>query len=54
MFNRRMEELIGVPAAEALGRLPSEIRSPDVVGNSDRHHRAGGGDRQAARRASSI
>ncbi len=39
MFNRRMEELIGVPAEEALGRMPSEIRSPDVVGNSDRHHR---------------
>ena len=39
MFNRRMEELIGVPAAEALGRLPAEIRPPDVVGNSDRHHR---------------
>ena len=39
MFNRRMEELIGVPAAEALGRLPGEIRSPDIVGNSDRHHR---------------
>jgi PAS domain S-box-containing protein len=39
MFNRRMEELIGVPAEEALGRMPGEIRSPDVVGNSDRHHR---------------
>jgi PAS domain S-box-containing protein len=39
MFNRRMEELVGVPAEEALGRMPSEIRSPDVVGNSDRHHR---------------
>ena len=39
MFNRRMEELIGVPAAEALGQMPSDIRSPDVVGNSDRHHR---------------
>ena len=54
MFNRRMEELIGVPAAEALGRMPREIRSPDVVGNSDRHHRSGGGDGQAARRASST
>ena len=40
MFNRRMEELIGVPAADALGRTPSEIRPPDVVGNSDQHHRS--------------
>ena len=39
MFNRRMEELIGVPASEALGGFPASIRSPDVVGNSDRHHR---------------
>ena len=39
MFNRRMEEMLGVPAADALGRTPGEIRSSDVVGNSDRHHR---------------
>ncbi len=38
MFNRRMEELIGVPASEALGRLPSEIRPAEIVGNSDKHH----------------
>ncbi len=39
MFNRRMEELIGVPAAEALGRMPEDIR-PGEVGNSDKHHRS--------------
>ena len=38
MYNRRMEELIGVPAAEALGKRPSEIRLPEIVGDSDRHH----------------
>ncbi len=40
MFNRRMEEMIGVPAADALGRLPAEVRPPEVVGESDAHHRA--------------
>ena len=40
MFNRRMEELIGVPAADALGRMASDIRPPDLVGNSDLHHRS--------------
>jgi PAS domain S-box-containing protein len=39
MFNRRMEELIGVPASEALGRTPSEIRTPEMIGGSDLHHR---------------
>ncbi|HEY8141251.1 MAG TPA: PAS domain S-box protein, partial [Kofleriaceae bacterium] len=39
MFNRRMEELIGVPASEALGKTPTDIR-PDEVGNSDKHHRS--------------
>jgi PAS domain S-box-containing protein len=38
MFNRRMEEMIGVPAATALGRLPIEIRPPDVVAESDTLH----------------
>ena len=48
MFNRRMEELIGVPAEEALGKTPA--------GNPSRRRRqqrqaspVGGGDRQAAR-----
>ena len=40
MFNRRMEEMIGVPAADALGRLPAEVRPPEVVGESDTYHRA--------------
>ena len=40
MFNRRMEELIGVPAARALGKLPGEIRSAEIIGNSDKHHRS--------------
>ena len=35
MFNRRMEEMIGVPAETALGRLPTEVRPPEVVGESD-------------------
>ncbi|WP_297977388.1 PAS domain S-box protein, partial [uncultured Amaricoccus sp.] len=39
MFNRRMEELIGVPAEAALGRMPGEVHPPDVMGQSDRHHR---------------
>ncbi|MFO1208284.1 MAG: PAS domain S-box protein [Amaricoccus sp.] len=39
MFNRRMEQLIGVPAEAALGRLPAEVRPPEVVGESDLHHR---------------
>ena len=39
MFNRRMEELIGVPAEEALGKTPAEIRPADV-GDSDKHHRS--------------
>ncbi len=39
MFNRRMEELIGVPASEALGKTPMDIRPADV-GNSDKHHRS--------------
>jgi PAS domain S-box-containing protein len=40
MFNRRMEELIGIPAEEALGKTPSEFRTTEEVGNSDKHHRS--------------
>ena len=40
MFNRRMEELIGVPAAEALGKTPAELRPAVEIGNSDKHHRS--------------
>ena len=47
MFNRRMEELVGVPAAEALGKTPVEIH-PGEVGNADELRPSGGEDRQAA------
>jgi PAS domain S-box-containing protein len=39
MVNREMEALLGVPAAQVLGRLPQEI-VPELVGNSNAHHRA--------------
>ena len=39
MFNRRMEEMIGVPAAAALGKLPAEVRPAEVVAESDAYHR---------------
>ena len=54
MFNRRMEEMIGVPAADALGRLPAEVRPPEVVGESDALPPRRGRDRQACTSASSI
>jgi PAS domain S-box-containing protein len=39
MLNRGMEQIIGKPASEILGRFPSDLAPPEVVGNSDLHHR---------------
>lgn len=38
MINREMEKVLGVDAAEAIGRRPADLAPPDIVGRSDAFH----------------